>query len=64
MRKTFEPEVEHQKAIKPALPMPVAPEKDTDDYEDFENDAEMMESLWHRGEEASEEELMRAEEDY
>jgi len=64
MRKTFELEAEHQKAITPAMPIPVAPEKDTDDYEDFENNAEMMESLWHRGEEASEEELMRAEEDY
>ena len=64
MRKT-ELAVEHQKAFhQPALPAPVAPEKDTDDYEDFENDADMMENLWHRGEEASEEELMRAEEDY
>ena len=58
-------ELEHQRAIRqPSLPASVPPEKDTDDYENFDDDTEMMESLWHQGEEEFEDEVMRAEEDY
>ncbi len=57
-------EIEHQKAVKPALPVSVPPEKDTDDYEDFDDDTEMMQTLWHKGEMDFEDEVMRAEEDY
>lgn len=43
------------------LPAPVpADERDTDDYENFD-DSEIMQSLWHQGEEAYEDELMRVE---
>lgn len=65
MRKTVELGLEHHKAFqKPLPPIAVDPEKDTDDYEEFDNGSEMMESLWHRGEEESEEELMKLSEDY
>ena len=47
----------------PQMPVPVPPDKDTDDYEEFEDDAEMMQALWHQGEQAFEDELM-ASEDY
>jgi hypothetical protein len=47
----------------PQLPASLPPDKDTDDYEEFEDDAEMMQALWHQGEEAFEDELM-ASEDY
>ncbi len=56
-------EFEHQKAFH-QLPLSVPPEKDTDDYEDFDDDEEMMQTLWHKGEEACEDEVMKAEEDY
>jgi len=63
MSKTNFESVEDQQAFQrhPALPVAVPPDKDTDDYEEFDNDAEMMQSLWHRGEEAFEDELMASE---
>jgi hypothetical protein len=66
MKKIFNEEVVHLREMQKQhfLPKPVAPEKDTDDYEDFDDDTEMMESLWHQGEEAFEDEVMKAEEDY
>lgn len=63
MNKTIQEEFEDLKAFTrhPALPVPVADEKDnTDDYEDFD-DGEMLTSLWHKGEENYEDELMSAE---
>ncbi len=64
MKRTIEKEFEDQKAFQrhPQLPAPIDADKDTDDYEDFE-DGEMLTSLWHRGEEDFEDELM-SREDY
>lgn len=42
----------------PTLPVSLPPEEDNDDYEDFEDEEEMMQVLWHRGEEAYMDELM------
>lgn len=43
------------------MPVPADADNDNaDDYEDFE-DGEMFNALWHRGEEASEDEFMSAE---
>ncbi len=63
MRKSLQDEFEDLKAFPrhPAMPASVPPDKDTDDYEDFEDDAEMIQSLWRQGEQTSEEELMSAE---
>ncbi len=63
MRKTIQEAVEGQKAFPRHLPKPmsVPSDLDTDDYEDFEDEGEMLNSLWHRGEEAFEDELMGAE---
>lgn len=64
MRKT-ELVLEHQKAFhQPALPVTLPPEKDTDDYEDFDDDTEMLQSLWQQGEESFEDEMMKEKEDY
>ncbi len=64
MRKT-ELVAEHQRLFhQPALPVSLPLEKDTDDYEDFDDEEEMMQTLWHRGEESSEDELMKEGEDY
>ncbi|MEM4254456.1 MAG: hypothetical protein QXR48_03690 [Candidatus Woesearchaeota archaeon] len=64
MRKTIL-EFEHQKAFhQPTLPVSLPPEKDTDDYEDFDDDEEMMQTLWHKGEESFEDEMMKEGEDY
>jgi hypothetical protein len=62
MRKNAQEEFEDQKVFQrhPLLPMSVPADKDTDDYEDFE-DGEMLNALWQQGEEACEDELMRAE---
>ncbi|MEM4242935.1 MAG: hypothetical protein QXM31_03480 [Candidatus Woesearchaeota archaeon] len=58
-------EVGHQRAFhQPALPASLPPEKDSDDYEDFDDDTEMMQTLWHKGEESSEDDLMKEGEDY
>ncbi len=59
MRKTINEEFEGR-TFQRHLPLVPAEERDTDDYEDFD-DSEIMTALWHQGEEASEDELMRAE---
>lgn len=64
MRKTIQEVSEGQKVFQrhPPLPTSVPADADTDDYEDFGDDeGEMMQSLWHKGEEEFEDELMRAE---
>lgn len=65
MDKMIREEFEDLKAFQrnPSLPKPLPPEKDTDDYEEFDDDAEMMQALWEKGVDAFEEELM-AGEDY
>ena len=63
MNKTMQEEFEDLKAFQrhPVLPVPAEDEKDNvDDYEDFD-DGEMLSSLWHKGEEDFEDELMSAE---
>ena len=62
MKQTMSNEVEGQQAFQrhPQLPTSLPPEKDNDDYENFE-DGEMLSSLWEQGEENYEDELMGAE---
>ena len=45
----------------PQLPLSVPPDKDTDDYEEFDDDAEILQALWQQGIDASEDEMMAAE---
>jgi len=64
MKKTIQEESESQKVFQrhPSLPASVPADVDKDDYEDFGDDeSEMMQSLWHKGEEEFEDELMRTE---
>jgi hypothetical protein len=64
MKKTIQEEFGDQKVFQrhPPLPTSVPTDADTDDYEDFGDDeSEMMQTLWHKGEEAYEDELMGAE---
>jgi hypothetical protein len=62
MNKAFQDESEDLKAFPRHMRIPApVPEKDTDDYEDFEDDAEMIPELWHKGELAFEDEQMSAE---
>jgi hypothetical protein len=63
MRKTTLGEFEDLQAFQrhPKMPTSVqADERDVDDYEDFE-DGDMINALWHRGEELSEDELLSGE---
>ena len=64
MRNQMQAEVEDLKSMQrhPSLPVPMPPEKDSDDYEDFD-DGEMLSTLWQDGAEKFEDELM-AMEDY
>lgn len=63
MRKTIQEDSEGQRAFQRHLPLPrsVPTDLDTDDYENFEDESEMINSLVHQGEEAFEDELMRSE---
>ena len=55
----------HQRLFhQPHIPVSLPPEKDTDDYEDFDDEEEMMQTLWHKGEELFEDEMMKEGEDY
>ena len=63
MRKDMLHEVEDQKAFQrhPNMPVPLPPEKDTDDYEEFDSDADKMSVLWEKGADDLMDEMLAAE---
>lgn len=65
MKNNMHKELEDLKAFQrhPHAQMILPPEKDTDDYEEFEDDADMMQMLWEKGADSFGDELM-AGEDY